>query len=733
MSTINVSRRHFLRNTAIAGGGLVVGFSLSGCTSGPAPIVRREGDLVPNAFIQITADNTVRFYCPRDEMGQGVTSGLATLVAEELDVDPYSIEVMFAGVHSDYANPDMGVQATGGSNSMKAHYLPLRQVAADTRALLIQAAAHDLSLPASALKTEDRHVIANGERIAYGQFATTASTMEMPTDTPLKATSEFSYIGKEMPRLDAIAKATGTAEFGIDADIPGMVHAVVVRSPVAGAKLVSVDKSVASKMPGVSHVLEISAGLAVVADKYWQAKKAAAALDPQWEEVALSSVNSAQVKADYNAALNSDEGLVEAEQGDLEIGFEQAAEIVESEYWAPYLAHAPLEPMNAVLKIEDGKADLWSGTQGPIGAEGIIERLTGIAPENITIHSSYLGGGFGRRGTLTHIVEITEIAQAIDKPVQLLWSREDDMRHSVYRPASLMRVKAGVDADGTITAWDARRAGGNITPETLKNLLPALLPNMPQGMADWTVDLSKYVFANWMTDHSSIEGLYEDYDFANRSVTHVTVDHDFPLTFWRSVGHSYTAFAIESMIDELAEAADMDPVELRLKNTKNNPRLHNVIKIAGERMSQMQPGEGRFLGFAAHNSFATDVAEIAEVSIENDQIRVHKVTCVVDCGTAVTPDIVRAQMESSVMFGLSAVLHGKIEIENGAVRESNFHDYPILRMNEAPEVEVIIVDSGTEPTGVGEPGLPPVAPAVANAVYRATGQRLKSLPLQLKS
>ncbi|MBX2881263.1 MAG: xanthine dehydrogenase family protein molybdopterin-binding subunit [Granulosicoccus sp.] len=733
MNTVNVSRRRFLRNSAIASGGLVVGFSLTGCTGGSIPISRREGDFVPNAFIQITADNAVKFYCPRDEMGQGVMSGLATLVAEELDLDPYALELMFAGVHSDYTNPGMGVQATGGSNSMKSHYLPLRQAAADTRAVLIQAAAKNLGVSASQISTDEGHIVAKGERYPYGKFAETAAQLDMPADTPLKPENQFKYIGKDIPRLDAIAKATGTAEFGIDADLPGMVHAVVVRSPVAGAKLVSVDKTAASNMPGVSHVLEISSGLAVVASKYWQAKKAAAALDPQWEEVPLSSVSSAQVRSDYEAALNEDEGLVEAEQGDLAVGFAQATEVVESDYWAPYLAHAPLEPMNAVLKIENGKADLWSGTQGPIGAEGIIERLTDIAPENITIHSSYLGGGFGRRATLTHIVEITEIAQAINKPVQLLWSREDDMRHSVYRPACLMRIKAGVDADGIITTWDARRAGGNITPETLKNLVPALLPNMPQRMVDWTVDLSKYVFTNWMADHSSIEGLYEDYDFANRAVTHITVDHDFPLTFWRSVGHSYTAFATESMIDELAETAGIDPVEFRLKNTNNNPRLQNVIKVAGERMRQMRPAEGRYLGFAAHNSFATDVAEIAEVSVENGQIRVHKVTCVVDCGTAVTPDIVRAQMESSVMFGLTAVLHGKIELENGAVRESNFHDYPILRMNEAPEVEVIIVDSGTEPTGVGEPGLPPVAPAVANAVYRATGQRLQSLPLQLQS
>ncbi len=731
MSTINVSRRNFLRTSAVAGGGLVVGFSLSGCSSAPLPI---EGSgYLPNAFLQITPDNVVSFYCPRDEMGQGVTTGLGTLVAEELDVDPHSLDIVFAGVHSDYNNPDMGVQATGGSNSMKAHYLPLRQAAANTRAVLVQAAAQDLGVAVDAIQTEDGHVVVNGERHPYGKFVATAAGLTVPEAAPLKADADFRYIGKTQPRLDAIAKSTGTADFGVDADVPGMVHAVVVRSPVAGAKLVSVDKAPAARMPGVSHVLEISSGLAVVADKYWQAKTAAAQLKPVWEDVPLARVDSATVRADYEAALDGEDGAVEAEQGDLETGFAAADRVVESDYWAPYLAHAPLEPMSAVLRLENGEADLWSGTQGPIGAQGLIERVTGISADKIRIHSTYLGGGFGRRGTLTHIMEIAEIASAVDKPIHLLWSREDDMRHGVYRPASLMRIKAGINADGEITAWDARRAGGNITPETLKNMVPALLPNMPQGMINWAVGLSHDLFSSWFVDHSSIEGLYEDYDLANRAVTHVTVDHGFPLTFWRAVGHSYTAFATESMIDELAAEADEDPVAFRLRNTTGNPRLHNVIKVAGEHMAKMQPAPGRHLGFAAHNSFATDVAEIAEVSVEGGNIRVHKVTCVVDCGIAVTPDVVRAQMEGGVMFGLTAALKGQIQLEKGAVKESNFHDYPILRMDEAPEVEVIIVDSGTAPTGVGEPGLPPIAPAVANAVYRATGQRLRSLPLQLEA
>lgn len=728
---MNLSRRHFLRNTAVAGGGLVVGFSLAGCAPSALPIDAMPGGFTANAFIQITADNVVRFYCPRDEMGQGVTTGLGTLVAEELDVDPYALDIQFAGVHSDYANPGMGVQATGGSNAMHGHYLPLRQAAANTRSLLLEAAAQDLGVAVSEIKTSESHILVNGESHPYGKFVATAAGLTAPEAAPMKANADFKYIGKTAPRLDAIAKATGTADFGIDIDIPGMVHAVVVRSPVAGAKLLSVDTADAEKMPGVSHVLNISSGVAVVAQSYWQAKTAADKLKPVFEEVALTKVNSAQVRQDLAAALASDDGEMEAEQGNLAAGFNAADNVIEAEYWTPYLAHAPMEPMSAVLKLEDGEADLWSGTQGPVGAQGLIERVTDIPAEKIRVHSTYLGGAFGRRGTLTHIIEIAEIAKVVNKPVHLLWSREDDMRNSVYRPASLMQIKAGVNNAGQITAWDAKRAGGNITPTILENLLPGLMPNMPQGMVDGLVGVSASVLGGWMVDPTSIEGLYEDYDLENRAVTHHTVDHGFPLTFWRSVGHSYTAFATESMIDELAEKAGIDPVTFRLQNTANSPRLNNVIKIAGEQMNKMKPAAGRHLGFASHNSFLTDVAEIAEVSVTNGVIKVHKVTCVVDCGIAVTPDVVRAQMESAIMYGLTAALHGKIELEDGAVKESNFHDYPILRMNEAPEVEVIIVDSGTEPTGVGEPGLPPIAPAVANAVYRAVGQRLRSLPFQL--
>ena len=731
MSGVNVSRRHFLRSSAVVGGGVVVGFSLTGCSSPDLPIDALGDSIVPNAFLQLTSDNNCRFYCPRDEMGQGVTTGLGTLIGEELDLDPASLDIVFAGAHSDYANPEFGVQGTGGSTSLRAHYKQLRQVAANTRALLVDAAAQDLGVAKAQLSTKEGAVIADGRAHPYGQFVATARTLALPEAAPLKDVADFRYIGKEFPRVDALAKSTGTADYGIDIDIPGMHHAVVKRSPVAGAKLVSVDKTAAENMPGVVQVLEISSGVAVVAEKYWQAKTAADKLSIEWEDAPLASVSSADVLDDYRAAMAEQEGDSEAEQGDVESALANASAVIENEYWAPYLAHAPMEPMNAVLKIENGSAEIWTGSQGSGAVQGLVSRFSGIDTENIRVHNTYLGGGFGRRATLTHVIEVTEIAVATGKPIHLLWSREDDIRNGIYRPASLMTIKAGVDDEGNIAAWRAKRVGGNITPDTLKNMMPALLPGVGDGPINFMTGLADSVFDGWVVDHSSIEGLYEDYDFPNREVLHVTHNHGLPVTFLRSVGHSYTAFAKETMVDELAQQAGIDAVEFRLRNTQSNPRLNNVIKVAGERMREMDVVEGRHLGFAAHGSFMTDVAEIAEVSVENGAIKVHKVTCVVDCGVTVNPDIVRAQMEGAVMYGLTAALHGNIGLKNGAVQESNFHDYPILRMNEAPAVEVVIIDSGTEPTGVGEPGLPPIAPAVANAVFAATGQRLRSLPLRL--
>ena len=733
MNTVNVSRRRFLQQSTVAGGGLVVGFSLMSCSSTPAPLpmARAEGSWTPNAFLQVLPDNTIRFYTARSEMGQGVTTGLATLVGEELDVNPFDMEILLAGVHEDYVNPEFGMQGTGGSTSIRAHYLQLRQVGANTRALILEAAAQDLGVPIRSLATDNGFVIHGESRYPYADFIATAQTLTIESDATLKPATQFKYIGKEGHRVDAMAKATGTAQFGIDVDVPGMHYAVVVRAPVARAKAQSVNAANAKNMPGVTDIFEIGTGVAVVAESFWQAKQAATKVDVQWESLPLGAVDTDTLRRDYASALDAGDGVESPNEGDIEAAMRSATITHEAEYWAPLLAHAPMEPMNAVVRIQGNEADVWTGIQFPSAVPGLVSRVADIPAENVRFHQTYLGGGFGRRGTPSHVAEATEIAKVTGKPIQLVWTREDDIQQGPFRPASLMRIKAGLDGDGNLTAWDAARAGGDISPDTFRGLLPALYPWMGDGFVEGVANLSEWYFEQFATDEASTEGLFEDYDHPNTRVTHMTVDHELPLTFWRSVGHSYTAFAKESMIDELAEAAGMDEVAFRLQNTRNSPRLNNVIRVAGERMANITPSEGRYLGFAAHHSFHTDVAEIAEVSVENGKIRVHKVTCVLDCGQAVNPDIVRAQMEGGVIYGLTAALYGGLNLERGAIKESNFHDYPMLRMDESPEIEVIIIDSGTAPTGVGEPGLPPVAPAVANAVYKATGQRLRSLPLQL--
>ena len=733
MNTVNVSRRRLLQASAVTGGGLVVGFAFTGCSSAtaPLPVASTEGGWTPNAFVQLLPDNTIRFYTARSEMGQGVTTGLATLVGEELDVNPLDMDVRLASAHEDYENPLFGMQGTGGSTSIRAHYTQLRQVGANTRALILEAAAKDLGVAASSLSTDNGHVVVGEARHPYADFIATAQSLTIKADAPLKSAADFQFIGRESRRVDAIAKATGTAEFGMDVDIPDLHYAVVVRAPVAGAKKRSVEASAARGMSGVTDVFEIGSGVAVVAQSFWQAKQAAAQVQVDWDNGALGQVNTETLRADYTAALDAGDGVEGPDEGDVEQALSAATTVREAEYWAPLLAHAPMEPMNATVRIDGDSAEVWTGIQFPFAVPAIVSRVADIPAENVQFHQTYLGGGFGRRGTVNHLTEAAEIAVQSAKPIQLVWTREDDIQQGPFRPASLMRIKAGVDADGNLTAWDAARAGGNISPDSFRTLLPAAFPWMGDTVAEGVANLSEMYFEKFATDESSTEGLFEDYDHANTRVTHMTVDHDLPLTFWRSVGHSYTAFAKESMIDEMAEAAGMDEVAFRLQNTQKTPRLNNVIRVAGEHMAKMNPPAGHHLGFAAHNSFHTDVAEIAEVSVENGQIRVHKVTCVLDCGQAVNPDIVRAQMEGGVVYGLTAALYGGLNLERGAIKESNFHDYPMLRMNESPEIEVIIIDSGTEPTGVGEPGLPPIAPAVANAVYKATGQRLRSLPLEL--
>ena len=729
MSAIKLSRRGFLKATGLVGGGLLIGYIATPGGTSPA-VIPGDGAIAPNAFIQITQDNQIIFYSPRDEMGQGINMGLATLIAEELDVPVDKIQVEFASVHDDYRHPEYWVQGTGGSSSMRVHYLPLRQVAADTRALLLNAAALDLEVAPESLSTQDGYILSNGKRYRYSDFIATAQTLELPAETALKAKAEFKYIGKEMARNDALAKATGTAIFGMDITLPDMHYAIVSRSPVAGGTVNILDDRAARAMSGVTDIVQIDTGVAVVATSFWKARKAVAALDIVWDQPDLANFSNSDIRADYQTAIESDRGTSETE-GSIADGLSKASMQVQRDYWAPYLAHTPMEPVNAVVKISDGKAELWAGTQAPGVARGLVARHSGLSVEDITVNSLFSGGGFGRRAQLSHIAEATQVAVATNKTIKLVWTRENDLQNGWFRQASVMQLRAGIDTEGKVIAWDATRAGGDLSPHSLAGVLPGELPRTPKPVNDLILSATESLYDGWLIDSGGVEGLVSDYDFPNKKLRHISVNHGLPLAAWRAVGHSFTAFAKETLMDELAEMAGLNGFEFRRRNLQNNPRLLGALEAVEQGLEQWDIPAGHHIGISTHGSFQSFVAQAAEVSIEGNKIRVHRVLCAIDCGAVINPDIVRAQIEGGIMFGLTAALYGNIEIENGAVVQSNFHDYKMLRINEAPEVEVLIVETEQAPSGVGEPGLPPIAPAVANAVYQATGQRLYSMPLTL--
>lgn len=730
------SRRSFLKNLGIVGGGLIVGVPLTACAN-RYPYGVETGNtaqIQPNAYLQITADNQIHFYMGRSEMGQGTYTGMTTLIAEELDVEPSSITVHHAPAHEAFNNTDYGQQVTGGSTSMKTSYLPMRQAAANAKAVLKQAASQQLGVALEQIKTDNGFMISGNKKIAYGDFVKLASTLSVPDEAPLKDKSEFKYIGKDRPRLDGLAKSTGTAEFGIDVDFPGLYRAVLVRCPVATGTVKSVDDKAALAMAGVKKVVTIHNGVAVVAENYWQAKQAATKLEIQWNlPETLSSFSSDTGKAQFEAALSSDDYDVSMDQGDGVDGLEAANKVITADYWAPYLAHATMEPLNCTVKIENDEMDIWVGSQSPGFAKGLASFYGDVDKDKIRVHSTFLGGGFGRRSASDFVGEAAAVAKESGLPIQLVWSREDDTRHDLYRPAAMARFQIGLNESGDIDSWVVRRSGPNIMSYTIDEALDALAPGfLPNGMVDWMSKAGYGMFDGMTVDHSSVEGLYEDYDAKNKEVQHVTVDPGLPCGFWRSVGHSFSGFFKEAMMDEVATSQKQDPVAYRLKHTKNNPRLANTIKVAAEKSGWNKQSKGnRKQGIAAHTSFLAHVAQVAEVSVENGEIKIHKVTCAIDCGSVVNPDIVKAQMESGINFGITAALYGEITLKDGVVQQSNFHDYPMLRMPQTPEIEVHIIDSNEAPTGVGEPGTPPIAAAIANAVFAATGKRLRSLPLKV--
>ncbi len=719
-----VTRRDFIKAGLVAGGGLTLAVSIEGCGKEAAPPAAGAA-FAPNAWIRIGEDDTVTVMVDRSEMGQGVSTSLPMLVAEELDADWTTIRYEFAPANEAYYNPLSLGQLTGGSTSIRAAWRPLREAAGKARLMLVSAAAAGWGIVPEHCVTENGTVVApDGRRVRYGAVARAAAAVPVPERVTLKKAGDFRLIGKPVTRLDLQAQVTGKTVFGIDAGPQNALTAVVARCPVFGGTVRSYDDTVARAVPGVKRVLRISNGVAVVASGYWAAKLGRDALKVEWDEGAGAALDDAVVSARLTA-LAGTTGHNARKTGDIAQGFVDSAKTLDAVYEVPYLAHAAMEPMNCTADVRPDSVTVWAPTQfqaGPKllggGARGAAAKAGGVPVDRVTVHTTYLGGGFGRRAESDFVVEACEVSRAMRAPVRVIWSREDDIRHDQYRPAARHVLRAGIDASGAPLAWSHRIVSPSIVAKFLPSWLPGFIAHLAGPLKGGV-------------DASAIEGALDlPYAAPNFEVTYSQADLGVPVGFWRSVANSHTAFAVQCFVDELAALAGKDPVAYRRELLARSPRDLAVLNLAAEKSGWGTPAPaGRFRGVAVHDSFGSFVAQVAEVSVEGDAVRVHRVVCVVDCGQVINPDTVTAQMEGGIVFGLTAALKGKITLAGGRVTQSNFHDYKLLTMREMPTIEVYIVPSTMEPGGVGEPGTPPIAPAVANAVFAATGKRVRELPI----
>jgi len=719
MNSINpVSRRGFLKGSAVLGGGLVVAFVIPGGHRFAFGAENQGEVFAPNAFLRIGNDNSVTVLLGHSEMGQGIWTGLTMLIAEELDADWSKIRVEHAPASAaEYGLPAFGgMQITGGSTSIWMEFDRYRQAGAAARLMLIDAAAKRFDMAPSQIHTESGVVIAGDKRVTYGELADDAGKLPVPDPASIKfkEAKDWKVIGKPTKRLDIPEKITGQAKFGMDVQFDGLMTAVVARPPVFGGSVKSFEGAEALAVPGVHKVVQVPTGVAVIADHYWAAKLGRDALKVVWEPGPNAGLDSQQLLESFRK-LAATPGTSVSQAGDATVMLGRAAKTIEAEYSVPYLAHAPMEPLNCTVKITKDTCEIWTGTQFQTLDQMIAGKITGLKPEQVEIHTQFLGGGFGRRANPTSdfVSEAVYVAKAAGEPVKTVWSREDDIRGGYYRSAFLHQARIGLDADGMPIAWKHVLVGQSIMAGT----------SFEATMVKDGVDKTS---VEGVSDSPYLEGL------ANHLIDLHSPQTGISVLWLRSVGHTHTAFVMESLIDELAEAAGKDPVEYRRTLLKAHPRHLGVLNLAVEKADWKAPlPDGHALGVAVHESFGSYVAHVAEVSQDNLAIRVHRVVCAVDCGIAVNPQSIAAQMESGITFGLGFTLHSKLTFKNGQVQQSNFHDYQVLRLNEMPVVEVHIVPSTDKPGGIGEVGVPPVAPAVANAVFALTGQRLRELPLQL--
>lgn len=709
---VSPSRRRFLVGTA-AGLGLLVGFQAVG-----GRIARAAGQgaaIAPNAFLRIGPDSIVTVVAKHFEMGQGTTTGLATLVAEELDADWARVQVEWAPSDpTRYNNILWGqIQGTGGSTAIANSFEQYRKAGAIARDLMLRAAAATWDVPVAELVTEASHVVhtPSGRRLPYGALVDSAATLPPAADVPLKTPDRYRLIGRTLPRQDSPAKTDGTAVFAMDVRRPGMLTAVIARSPRFGGTVKRFDATAALAVTGVTDVVPVPTGVAVLARDTWAAIKGRDALSVDWDVSRAETRSSAQIVADLKAGFDQP-ALSARQDGDARAALAGAAGTIEAEFSFPYLAHAPMEPLNCVIEVTDGRCDIWAGSQLPTVEQGTAAAILGLEPQAVHIHTVYAGGSFGRRATPTadYIAEAAAVVKAIDAraPVHLVWTREDDIRGGYYRPAYVHRIRAAVDAAGDPLAWHQHIVGQSILTGT-----PFEAFLVKDGV-----------------DKTSVEGADTlPYAIPNLTVEVTNTTSPVPVLWWRSVGHTHTAYSTEIMIDELAIAAGRDPVDFRMALLKDHPRHAGVLALAAEKAGWGTPlPAGRARGVALHASFNSYVAEVAEVSLTDGVLKVEKVVCAVDCGQVVNPDVVVAQMQSGIGYGLGAVIRNEILLQDGAVVQSNFPDYAPLRIAEMPDIEVHIVASDAAPTGVGEPGTPPIGPAVANAIRHLTGEAPRVLP-----
>jgi len=695
---LTVNRREFLKLGVAGTSGLLLGFVLP--TRAEANSVAAVAPLKLNAWVHVGTDDVVTLFIHKAEMGQGTVTSLSMLLAEELECDWATIRTEFPGVDRAFG----GSQGVFGSQSIRSSWTPLRQAGASARVMLVQAAAARWGVDAAVCRADHGAVVntATNARLTYGALAEDAARLPVPAAPALKDARDFRLIGTSAKRLDTPAKIDGTATFGIDVRLPGMLYAVVARCPVVGGTVTSVDDAKAKTIPGIKHIVRISSGVAVVADNTWSAMEGRRALDIVWNEGPNATFSSAQLTKMF-ADLVTQPGAEARKVGDANAALSSAARKIEAVYEVPFLAHAPMEPLNCTADVRADGCDVWASTQGQSAALQVAQRVTGFDPEKIQVHTLYMGGGFGRRTAPDYMGESVEISKAVGAPVKLTWSRIDDTKHDRYRPASYIQFAGGVDAEGWPVAWWARIA------------CPAFGGPRPG------------------VDRAAVEGAADiAYAVPNILVEYHNPDARLPTHYWRSVGYSQNTFFTECFLDELAALGGKDPLDVRRHLLAAQPRMLGALELAAKRAGWgTPPPAGRARGLSVVNNIGSFTAQVAEVSIESNAVRVHRVVCAVDCGQVVNPAIVAQQITGGIIYGLSAALKGAITIDRGRVQESSFSDYDVIRMPEAPVVEVHLVPSTSAPGGIGEASVPGIAPAVANAVFKLTGKRVRRLPIQL--